>query len=114
LMSSSDPLLRTTLQWRIAFPMLVFVAALMAVPLSRTNPRQGRFLKMLPAIVLFIFYYTFLSGMRGAMESGKWPLLPGLWGVHFLFLALALLLLNWENYKLWRAHRMATKKATHA
>jgi lipopolysaccharide export system permease protein len=113
LMSSSDPLFRTTLQWRIAFPILVFIAALMAVPLSRTNPRQGRFLKMLPAIVLFIFYYTFLSGMRGAMESGKWPVFPGLWGVHFLFLSLALFLLNWENYHLWRAQRVA-RKLTHA
>jgi lipopolysaccharide export system permease protein len=113
LLSSRDPVFMAALQWRLAFPILVFVAALMAVPLSKTNPRQGRYLKMLPAILLFVFYYTFLSGARGAMESAKWPIFPGLWIIHLLFFVLALLLLNWDNLNLKRAQKIA-EKAAHA
>jgi lipopolysaccharide export system permease protein len=101
LFSSDNRALRTALQWRISLPVLVFVATLLAVPLSKTNPRQGRYLKMLPAVLVFVFYFTFLSSVRGAMESGKWPIYPGLWAVHFAFLLLALLLYKWEQIKFW-------------
>jgi len=43
---------RSELQWRLSMPVLVFVVTLLAVPLARVNPRQGRFLKLLPAILL--------------------------------------------------------------
>jgi lipopolysaccharide export system permease protein len=51
--------------------MLVFVVTLLAVPLSRVNPRQGRFLKLLPAILLYMAYLTMLISVRGALEKGK-------------------------------------------
>src|SRR5690606_10109310 len=49
LLSSNELELRVALQWRIALPVMVFVMTLLAVPFSKTNPRQGRYLKMLPA-----------------------------------------------------------------
>jgi lipopolysaccharide export LptBFGC system permease protein LptF len=54
-------------------PLLVFIVTLMAVPLSRVNPRQGRFLKLLPAILLYMAYLTILIAARGALEKGKIP-----------------------------------------
>jgi hypothetical protein len=54
-------------------PLLVFIVTLMAVPLSRVNPRQGRFLKLLPAILLYMAYLTMLIAARGALEKGKIP-----------------------------------------
>ncbi|HWV16141.1 MAG TPA: LPS export ABC transporter permease LptF [Cellvibrio sp.] len=110
LFSSADRELQTALQWRLSMPMLVFIGALLAVPLSRSNPRQGRFLKMLPALLLYIFYFTFLGNVRSAMESGKWPLFPGLWAVHGAFALLALLLFNWEKVSLWQSRRAAEKR----
>jgi lipopolysaccharide export system permease protein len=86
---------------------MVFVVALLAVPLSRTNPRQGRYMKMLPAILVFVFYFIFLSSLRGAMENGKWPIYPGLWAVHAAFLTLGLVLFNWDNIGRWRRRRSA-------
>lgn len=112
LLSSSDRTLQTAFQWRLSMPFLVFIGALLAVPLSRSNPRQGRFLKMLPALLLYIFYFTFLGNMRSAMENGKWPLFPGLWAVHAVFGLLALLLFNWERFVLWRNRRVAKKPVT--
>ncbi len=97
LLSSNDRELRTALQWRIALPVMVFVMTFLAVPFSKTNPRQGRYLKMLPAILVFVFYFVFLSTVRGLMEQGKWPVLPGFWAVHGAFLVLGWLLFNWDR-----------------
>ena len=117
LLSSPDRALNAAFQWRLSLPILVFVGALLAVPLSRSNPRQGRFLKMLPALLLFIFYFTFLGNVRSAIENGKWPLFPGLWAVHGVFVLIALLLFNWERIGLWRSRSKAKPAAgsnTHA
>jgi lipopolysaccharide export system permease protein len=96
---------RVALQWRFSLPLLVMVVALMAVPLSHTNPRQGRYMKMLPAILLYMFYLVLLSTLRGAAESGRWPLNPGLWVIHPPFILIAVLMLNWHNIQLWRNRR---------
>lgn len=97
LLSSNDMVLRTTLQWRLSLPVMVFVVTLLAVSFSKTNPRQGRYLKMLPAVLVFVFYFVFLTSVRGLMEHGKWPILLGFWVVHGAFLMLGWLLFNWER-----------------
>lgn len=111
LLSSSDLGLQTAFQWRLSMPILALIGALLAVPLSRSNPRQGRFLKMLPALLLYIFYFTFLGNVRSAMENGKWPLFPGLWAVHGVFALVAVLLFNWERLVLWRDRRLSQGRA---
>jgi lipopolysaccharide export system permease protein len=105
LWGSDDPRVRTELQWRLSLPLLVFIVTLMAVPLSRVNPRQGRFLKLLPAILLYMAYLTILISARGALEKGKIPAALGLWWVHALFLAIGLGLLYWEPLRLKMASR---------
>lgn len=105
LLEADDLESRVALQWRISMPILVLIVAILAVPLSRTNPRQGRYLKMLPAIVIYLFYLGALIGVRGLMDSGKWPLMPGLWIIHVLYLGLALLMVNWHNLRLWQQSR---------
>jgi lipopolysaccharide export system permease protein len=101
------------LQWRLSIPLLVFVVALLAVPLSRVNPRQGRFLKLLPAVLIYMTYLALLVAARGALDKGKIPPQLGLWGVHGLFLALGLLLLYWEPMRLKWAARRALSGVTH-
>ncbi|WP_166359237.1 LPS export ABC transporter permease LptF [Pseudomonas akapageensis] len=98
---------KSELQWRLSLPLLVFIVTLMAVPLSRVNPRQGRFLKLLPAILLYMAYLTILISVRGAVDKGKLPIGPGLWWVHGLFLCIGLGLMLWEPMKLKRASRRA-------
>jgi len=105
LIGSSIPRYKAELQWRISLPILVFIVTLMAVPLSRVNPRQGRFLKLLPAILLYMAYLTILIAARGALERGKLPMSLGLWPVHGIFLVIGLLLLYWEPLRLKLASR---------
>lgn len=100
------------LQWRLSLPLLVFIVALMAVPLSRVNPRQGRFLKLLPAILLYMAYLTMLIAARGALEKGTLPLALGLWSVHALFALIGFGLLYWEPLRLkWQSRRAAQELA---
>jgi len=83
---------------------------LIAVPLSRVNPRQGRFLKLLPAILLYMGYLTILISARGALEKGKLSPALGLWWVHVLFLLIGLGLLYWEPLRLKLASRRSVKE----
>jgi lipopolysaccharide export system permease protein len=80
------------LQWRVSVFLLVPILGLMAVPLSRVNPRQGRFSRLVPGLALSFLYVLLLSTMRAAIEKGQLPVTIGLWWIHlvFLFLCLAL------------------------
>jgi len=114
LFGSDDIRLQTELQWRLSLPLLVFVVTLLAVPLSKVNPRQGRFLKLLPAILLYMTYLALLIAARGAMDKGRIPVAVGLWAVHGLFLAIGLLMLFWEPLQLQRRKRRASAEVAHA
>ena len=80
-------------QWRIAFPLVCIIMTLVAVPLSVVNPRQGKFGKMLPAILLFLSYFLLLTAIRSGIEKGTVPQLIGLWPVHLIVLILGFSLL---------------------
>ncbi|WOX05023.1 LPS export ABC transporter permease LptF [Microbulbifer pacificus] len=99
LWKSSDPRERVNLHYRFSLPVLVLVVAILAVPLSRTNPRQGRYAKMIPAILLYIIYIVALQGVRGAIEDGKIEHAWTIWLVHPPFLILGLLLLGGGNLR---------------
>lgn len=99
LWKSDSPRERANLHWRFSLPVLVLVVAILAVPLSRTNPRQGRYAKMIPAVLLYIIYLVALQGVRGAIEDGKIEHAWAIWLVHPPFLILGLLLLGGRNRK---------------
>lgn len=90
---------RAALQWRLSVPLLVFVVALLAVPLSHTNPRSGRFVKMIPAILLYIIYLVSLNAGRAGLEDGKLPIELGLWWIHLIFLSIAVVLIVAGRFK---------------
>ncbi|XQE66346.1 LPS export ABC transporter permease LptF [Pseudomonas sp. P3C3] len=114
LIGSDEPRYQAELQWRLSIPLLVFIVTLLAVPLARVNPRQGRFLKLLPAILLYMAYLALLIGARGQLDKGKIPMELGLWWVHGLFLLIGAALFLWQPMKLKLASRRAVKEMAHA
>lgn len=92
LMQLDTPQAKAALQWRMSLPLLVMIISLLAVPLSKTKPRKGRYVNMIPAILLYIFYLVAINGARGLLEEGKAPSAYVLWYVHALFFFLALIL----------------------
>lgn len=90
LIQSQDPELRALLHWRFSLPLIVPIVTLLAVRLSRVNPRQGRFFHLLPAMMIYILYLGLLIAARDMLASGRVPEWIGMAWVHLLFLALGL------------------------
>jgi lipopolysaccharide export system permease protein len=91
------------MQWRLSLPVAALSLVLLAVPLSRTTPRQGRFGKLFTAILVFIVYYNLMGTAQAWVEKGTLAPLPGMWWVHALPLGLTLLLFQTGRLRLpWR------------
>lgn len=93
LLSDDSQDAQAAIQWRLAFPIACIILTLVAVPLSVVNPRQGKFAKMLPALMLFLAYFLLLTAMRSGIEGSAIPYFVGLWPVHVLALILGASLL---------------------
>jgi lipopolysaccharide export system permease protein len=81
------------LQWRLSIPLMMFVVTLMAWPLSRTRPRQGRYSKLLPAVLLYLSYLVGLNALRGSIESGVVPASVTLLPLHLVFIGIGVALM---------------------
>jgi lipopolysaccharide export system permease protein len=106
LRSDGSPAALAELQWRWALPLLVPIVAYMAVPLSRVNPRQGRYLKLLPSIVMYLAYLSLLLAMRNKVAAGKVPADWGFLAVHTVFLMAAIMMHKLPEWRLrWQIAR---------
>jgi len=97
LLKSSDIKDIAELQWRISVILMIPVIALMAIPLSKVNPRQGRFTRLVPGMSLCFFYVVALSGARSSLDRGNLAADIGLWWVHGLFIVITFLLFRMDN-----------------
>ncbi|MFO7649361.1 LPS export ABC transporter permease LptF [Halomonas sp. 3H] len=93
LLRDESPRAQAQLQWRLGLPLMVFILTLLAMPLSRVNPRQGRFAKLLPAIFLHVAYLSLLLAALDAIGRGSLPAVIGMWPIHAGFLALGLVMM---------------------
>lgn len=96
LWGSSDRADVAELHWRISTPLMAMVLMLLAVPLARLRPRQGRFARMGVAILVYFVYSQLLTAARTWM-AGDLIGGGGLWAVHAIAVGLGLWLLMREN-----------------
>jgi len=82
LLRSNAPQSRAELQWRISMPIACLVLSILAVVLSRTNPRQGRFGKLFVALLVFIVYFYLLMLARSLVKDDEISPQLGMWWVH--------------------------------
>jgi lipopolysaccharide export system permease protein len=115
LFASSDNQEKAELQWRLALIPLTLIIVLLAVPLSKANPRQGRFLKLIPAVLIYLTYVGAVLVVKNAIADGTVSEFPGIWIVHLFYLGLALVLLEWERVSSkinqWKLHKAEKKMA---
>jgi lipopolysaccharide export system permease protein len=74
--------MRSELQWRIALPVMCLVLALLAIPLSRLKPRQGRYDRIWIAVLIYFLYFNLISTGKAWIARGTMPAALGLWWVH--------------------------------
>ena len=77
------------LEWRLGLPISAAVLALLAIPLSYINPRAGRSLNLVTAMVLYMLYSNMISMTNAWVGLGKLSPGIGLWGIHIIMLSVA-------------------------
>lgn len=87
------------LQWRFSVVIMVPILTLLAVPLAKVNPRQGRYARLAPAILLFLIYISLLIAMRGMIGKGTLNPDIGIWPLHVIYLLIAVTLVSWSSLK---------------
>ena len=96
------------LEWRLGLPISAAVLALLAIPLSYVNPRAGRSLNLVLAIVLYMLYSNMISVTNAWVGQGKLSPGIGLWGIHTLMLLIAGLFFYWRT-RLFSLRRVLNK-----
>jgi len=102
---------RAELHWRFSLPLSVLVLGVLAVPLSRTAPREGRFARFGMALLIYMIYTNLLSIGRVWLERGVVDDRMGLWWVHAIVGLLALLMLAREGGWFVRARMLEPQPA---
>jgi len=88
------------LQWRLSIPLSALLLGILAIPLSQTRPRQGRYAHLLPAILIYVVYINLLFVGRDWMMQNKMmaPIL-GLWWVHGILILIIAFAFLWKSRK---------------
>jgi lipopolysaccharide export system permease protein len=82
------------LHWRVAMPVSCVVLTLLAVPLSRLRPRQGRYSRLWVAMVIYFLYQNLINIGKVWIARGAVPELVGLWWTHAAVVLLALVVIS--------------------
>ncbi len=80
------------LQGRLGLPISALILALLAIPLSFVNPRAGRSLNLIMAVVIYMLYNNLINVTNAWVGQGKMGPAMGLLGIHGLIFALMALL----------------------
>jgi lipopolysaccharide export system permease protein len=87
---------RAEFENRFAAPFMALLLALLAAPLARLRPRQGRYAKMGIALLAYFLYLVLLNTARAWIEKQTGLGALGLWWVHATAAAVAIWLM-WKQ-----------------
>ncbi len=108
LLSQDGPAASAELHWRLSAPFSVLMLVLLAVPLSKIDPRQGRYGKFAIAILVYIAYANLLGAGRVWLEQGQVPGFVGLWWIHGALVAFA----GWLLWRIYGRRRIGNGVST--
>ncbi|MGL9769643.1 MAG: LPS export ABC transporter permease LptF [Sodalis sp. (in: enterobacteria)] len=94
---SPEPEVRAELHWRFTLIFSVLIMAIMVVPLSVVNPRQGRMLSILPAMLLYLIFFLLQTSLRFNSAKGKLDPILWMWLTNMVYLAMAMAMNLWDS-----------------
>ncbi|UAY76823.1 LPS export ABC transporter permease LptF [Pasteurella canis] len=109
LVNTSTSAAKAELNWRLSLILAVPLMALIAVPLSRVNPRQGRFAKIIPALLLYLIYFLLQSSLKSAWSAGKLDASLLMPLVNFIFFLLGIILNSWSSASMYKVRYWLNK-----
>lgn len=86
------------LHWRLSLPVVVILMAAVGVPLSRSNPRQGRYYLLIPGLIMFLLYIVMLNSGKEAIAQGEKDPFNAIWVIHIGITVLAIVLFFWPSF----------------
>jgi len=89
LLAEGDAESNAELQWRLAPAITVIVLGLLAIPLSHSEPREGRGSRVVLGILVYLLYGNLLYLCRSWIAEGVLPAIVGMWWVHLIFLTIS-------------------------
>jgi len=92
------------IQWRISTPLMTLLLTFLVVPLTKAEPREGRYGRLLAAVVVFALYTNFLTLAADWVGDGLLPVWLGVWWVHALVAVLGVVWLV-RSFGLWGRKR---------
>ncbi|MEY4062695.1 MAG: export transporter permease LptF [Pseudomonadota bacterium] len=105
--------------WRIGLPLMVFVFAIIAIPLSYMDPRRGRYTALIMAVLLYFTYSNLLKLMQAWVSTGKLSFSIGWWLLHVVIALIGLTLIIYRQnrsitlfgrYKKWTLSKSSPKQ----
>lgn len=91
------------LEWRLGLPLSALVLALLAIPLSFVNPRAGRSLNLVMALIIYTVYNNMISLTNTWVGQEKIGAVMGLAGLHAsMFALMALMFYHRVSVFSWR------------
>jgi lipopolysaccharide export system permease protein len=114
LINSPDPRMRAEFHGRLSPVISALVLGLLAVPVAKLRPRQGRYARVVWALMLYAFYAGLLILGRTMLEREQTPAWLGLWWVHASAIAFGLAMVNVPRVSDWLSRRRASRRVARA
>ena len=73
--NTQDPVIQSELGWRVFAPFSIVLALMLAIALCEVSPRQGRYLKLFPALLIFASLIVAMMAIKTRIskdEVGIW------------------------------------------
>lgn len=86
------------LLWRLSLPVMALLLMLLAIPLSFVNPRRGRSVNLLIALLLFIVYSNMISVLQASVVQQRLPLSMAWWPLHLAAVLLIVMMFSWRLF----------------
>ncbi len=113
--------------WRISWPLVAIVLALLAIPLSYNNPRQPKYYGQTAAVLVFILYLNCFSIFKSWIVAGRLNVWQSMLCMNLPFILLTIILfyrlltmntshidsviIDWFTKPFYSSKRKKTKKA---
>ena len=77
------------LQWRLSPAITVIILGLLAIPLAHSQPREGRGVRVILGILIYLLYGNLLYLCRSWVADGHLSVYVGMWWVHVIFFVIS-------------------------
>ncbi len=99
---SDDLRFTSEFQWRVSLPISTVLLGLLAVPMARTTPRQGRYGRLFVASAVFFLYGNVQGIALNMVKQGELAPAIGVWPAHALLAAVIVIWVFVQTSGWWR------------